>query len=81
MNLSLSYIKVLIDFLQSGSQGLDCVSDVSIVSGSQWDFDYFDLDGTLLHCSIIEESSYVGYGDVVYRSLQFGLLVTSRGIT
>lgn len=60
MELSLRYMRVLLEFLEDSDQSLEVVSDLTIVSSNHWDFTYRDLDSEVYRCSIKERGSLKG---------------------
>lgn len=75
MELSLMFIKILMDFLTSSQQTFESVKNLTLVSRSLWRFVYEDLDGSLYLCKILPSEDVQDYECVAFRSEEYGLSI------
>lgn len=75
MELSLMFIKILMDFLDSGQQNFESVKNLTLVSRSLWRFIYEDLDGTTYLCKILPSEDVQEYENVAFSSKEYGLSI------
>ena len=75
MNLSLRYVKVIIEFLADSGQTFEVVTNLNIISSSRWEFTYSDLDGRSYRCSVLERDANLEGLSVIFNSEVYKLVI------
>lgn len=75
MNLSLRYVKVIIEFLADSGQTFEVVTNLNIISPSRWEFTYSDLDGRSYRCSVLERDANLEGLSVIFNSEVYKLVI------
>lgn len=75
MNLSLRYVKVIIEFLADSGQTFEVVTNLNIISPTRWDFTYSDLDGRSYRCSVLEQDANLEGLSVIFNSEVYKLVI------
>lgn len=75
MNLSLRYVKVIIEFLADSGQTFEVVTNLNIISPTRWDFTYSDLDGRSYRCSVLERDANLEGLSVIFNSEVYKLVI------
>lgn len=75
MNLSLRYVKVIIEFLADSGQTFEVVTNLNIISPTRWDFTYSDLDGRSYCCSVLERDANLEGLSVIFNSEVYKLVI------
>ena len=75
MNLSLRYVKVIIEFLADSGQTFEVVTNLNIISPSRWEFTYSDLDGRSYRCSVLERDADLEGLSVIFNSEVYKLVI------
>ena len=75
MNLSLRYVKVIIEFLADSGQTFEVVTNLNIISPTRWDFTYSDLDGRSYRCSVLERDADLEGLSVIFNSEVYKLVI------
>lgn len=75
MNLSLRYVKVIIEFLADSGQTFEVVTNLNIISPTRWNFTYSDLDGRSYRCSVLERDANLEGLSVIFNSEVYKLVI------
>lgn len=75
MNLSLRYVKVIIEFLADSGQTFEVVTDLDIISPTHWEFTYSDLDGRSYRCSVLEQDTDLTDLSLIFNSEVYKLVI------
>lgn len=75
MNLSLRYVKVIIEFLADSGQTFEVVTDLDIISSTNWEFTYSDLDGRSYRCSVLEQDADLTGLSPIFNSEVYKLVI------
>lgn len=75
MNLSLRYVKVIIEFLADSGQTFEVVTNLNIISPTRWEFTYSDLDGRSYRCSVLERDADLEGLSVIFNSEVYKLVI------
>ena len=75
MNLSLRYVKVIIEFLADSGQTFEVVTDLDIISPTHWEFTYSDLDGRSYRCSVLEQDADLTGLSPIFNSETYKLVI------
>ena len=75
MNLSLRYVKVIIEFLADSGQNFEVVTDLNIISPTRWGFTYSDLDGRSYRCSVLERDADLEGLSIIFNSEVYKLVI------
>ena len=75
MNLSLRYVKVIIEFLADSGQTFEVVTDLDIISPTHWEFTYSDLDGRSYRCSVLEQDADLTGLSPIFNSEVYKLVI------
>ena len=75
MNLSLRYVKVIIEFLADSGQTFEVVTNLNIISPTRWEFTYSDLDGRSYSCSVLERDADLEGLSVIFNSEVYKLVI------
>lgn len=75
MNLSLRYVKVIIEFLADSGQTFEVVTDLDIISSTHWEFTYSDLDGRSYRCSVLEQDADLTGLSPIFNSEVYKLVI------
>lgn len=75
MNLSLRYVKVIIEFLADSGQTFEVVTNLNIISPTRWEFTYSDLDGRSYRCSVLEQDADLTGLSPIFNSEVYKLVI------
>ena len=75
MNLSLRYVKVIIEFLADSGQTFEVVTDLDIISPTHWEFTYSDLNGRSYRCSVLEQDADLTGLSPIFNSEVYKLVI------